>query len=131
MDTPSRKRKLAIKLAIVGLAVFAAVWMSSITPFIRPVGMPPEMNPAAPQRCVGLFLVCMSLWFTNLIPPAATGALPIQAWLSPGAVDAALRRGWQNGLPSRAGRYIFGTAVQSPGMVWLERITWPKAKENK
>ena len=29
----------------------------------------------AAQRCLGVFLVCMALWFTNLIPLSATALL--------------------------------------------------------
>lgn len=62
---------------MVGVAVAVATWLTLATPFIQPADLPPHMHPAAPQRCVGIFLVCMALWFTNLIPLAATGLLAI------------------------------------------------------
>ncbi len=73
----TRKQRLTIKFGIVGLAVAGATWLVVTRPFIQPDGLPADMNPAAPQRCVGIFLVCMSLWVTNLIPLAATGLLAI------------------------------------------------------
>ncbi|UCE62249.1 MAG: DASS family sodium-coupled anion symporter [Phycisphaerales bacterium] len=73
----SRKQKLAIKFAIVGCAVAVGTWMTLGPSVITPEGLPADMAPEAPQRCVAVFLVCMSLWFTNLIPLAATGLLAI------------------------------------------------------
>ncbi len=77
MDTLTPRQKLAIKSAIVGVAVAVALALVGATPFITPESLPDDMDPAAPQRCVGIFVVCVSLWFTNLIPPAATGLLAI------------------------------------------------------
>ncbi len=71
------KSRRAINLIVVLAAVAAAVWLSVSEPFIRPEGLPPEIPANAPQRCVGIFLVCMSLWLTNLIPLAATGLIAI------------------------------------------------------
>lgn len=68
---------MTVKLGLVGVAVAVALWLVLSEPFIRPPNLPSDMHPAAPQRCMGLFLVCMSLWFTNLIPLAATGLLAI------------------------------------------------------
>ena len=74
MSGPKRQ---TIKLAIVGSAVAVATWLSITDPFILPPDLPAGMPDTAPQRCVGIFLVCLSLWFTNLIPLAATGLLAI------------------------------------------------------
>lgn len=71
------KQQTTIKFAIVGLAVVMAAWLVTSEPFILPANLPADMDTAAPQRCVGIFLVCMALWFTNLIPLAATGLLAI------------------------------------------------------
>lgn len=73
----TRKHRQTIKFGIVGLAVAAATWLVATAPFIQPADLPPDMHPEAPQRCVGIFLVCMALWFTNVIPLAATGLLAI------------------------------------------------------
>lgn len=70
-------QRMTIKLVIVGVALCAALWLLLADPFILPADYPADLNPAAPQRCIGIFLVCVSLWFTNLIPPAATGLLAI------------------------------------------------------
>ncbi len=70
-------QRMTIKLAIVGVALSAAIWLLLADPFILPADYSADLNPAAPQRCIGIFLVCVSLWFTNLIPPAATGLLAI------------------------------------------------------
>ena len=67
----------AIKLLIVGSAGLMALWLSLSPVVIRPVGLPQGMDHAAAQRCIAIFLLCMSLWFTNLIPPPATGLLAI------------------------------------------------------
>lgn len=64
-------------MAIVGAAVVAAAWLSVTEPFILPTDLPSGMPTTAPQRCVGIFLVCMALWFTNMVPPAATALLAI------------------------------------------------------
>ena len=70
-------KRVAIKLAIVGIGSAAAVLLVVIEPFILPDGLPDGMSLAAPQRCVGVFLFCMSLWMTNVIPLAATSLLAI------------------------------------------------------
>ena len=70
-------QRLTVKLVIVGVAVSAAGWLLLAEPFITPVDYPSHLNAAAPQRCLGIFLVCVALWLTNLIPPAATGLLAI------------------------------------------------------
>ncbi len=69
MDTLTPRQKLAIKSAIVGVAVAVALALVLATPFITPESLPDDMDPAAPQRCVGIFVVCVSLWFTNLQLP--------------------------------------------------------------
>ena len=73
----TRKQRQTIKFGIVGLAVAGATWLVATAPFIQPADLPTDMHPEAPQRCVGVFLVCMALWFTNVIPLAATGLLAI------------------------------------------------------
>ena len=75
-----KSSRVALKLVIVGTAVAAAAWLILTEPFILPQQAADTdyvMHVAAPQRCVGVFVVCMSLWFTNLIPLAATGLLAI------------------------------------------------------
>ncbi len=72
----SGRRKLLIKLAVVGLAVVGAAVLVRAPTFVEPEGLE-NLAPAAPQRCLAVFLICMALWFTNLIPPAATGLLAI------------------------------------------------------
>ncbi len=73
----SKAQRVSMKLAIVAAAVAAAAALILAEPFIRPTDLPPGMSPAAPQRCLGVFLVCMALWFTNLSPLASTGLLAI------------------------------------------------------
>jgi sodium-dependent dicarboxylate transporter 2/3/5 len=62
---------------MIGLALAVATWLVLATPFIRPTNLPAGMPLSAPQSCVAIFLVCMTLWFTNIIPLAATGLLAI------------------------------------------------------
>lgn len=73
----SGKPRSIIKFCLVGVALAVASWLVVGEPFIRPSGLPAQMHVAAPQRCVAIFVVCMALWFTNLIPLAATGLLAI------------------------------------------------------
>lgn len=73
----TKSQRMTIKLAIVGGAIGIAVWLMFARTFITPVDAPLDLNPAAPQRCIGIFIVCIALWLTNLIPPAATGLLAI------------------------------------------------------
>lgn len=77
MSKLSKNQRLAIKFAMVGVALAAAATLTFTRVIITPADLPEGMSPAAPQRCVGVFLLCVSLWFTNLIPPAATGLLAI------------------------------------------------------
>lgn len=70
-----REEKIAGKVAIVGVAVIAAVWLVVSDPYFVPHDLPAGLAPHAPQRCIAVFLVCMALWFTNLIPLAATGLM--------------------------------------------------------
>jgi len=70
------QRRTYIKFAIVGAAILAATGLTVAPTFVKPEGLT-GVDPAAPQRCLGIFLVCMTLWFTNLIPLAATGLLAI------------------------------------------------------
>ncbi len=65
-----------IKTAIVGItAVIAAVLIWGPL-WLTPAELPPD-RPAAAQRALAIFLVCMSLWLTNYIPLAATGLLAV------------------------------------------------------
>ncbi len=73
----SGRKRTVIKLAIVGAAVAVAAALVVAPTFVRPEALPVSMNPAAAQRCLGIFVVCMALWFTSLIPLAATGILAI------------------------------------------------------
>ncbi len=73
----NQKRSQALKFSIVGSAVALAIVLTATTPFILPKNLPADMGLAAPQRCVAIFVVCLSLWFTNLIPLAATGLLAL------------------------------------------------------
>ena len=70
-------RRLTLKLGIVAAAAAVAAWLALAQPFVLPDGLPGDMPLEAPQRCLGIFLVCMALWFTNLIPLAATGLLAV------------------------------------------------------
>ncbi len=69
--------RLGIKAIVVGGSVVVAGGLIAADPFILPSGLPSDMPVEAPQRCVGIFVLCMALWFTNLIPLAATGLLAI------------------------------------------------------
>ena len=60
-----------------GVAAIAAAILVLAPTFVRPENLPENMDPAAPQRCLAIFLVCMALWFSNVIPLAATGLLAI------------------------------------------------------
>ncbi|MFQ5414165.1 MAG: SLC13 family permease [Phycisphaerae bacterium] len=73
----TRNTKRNLKLAIVGGACAAGIALVVCEPLIRPADLPDAMSPAAPQRCIAIFLVCVALWFTNLIPLAATGLLAL------------------------------------------------------
>ncbi len=73
----TKRGRLALKFVICGCAVVVAGWLSVTEPFILPADLPPDMPLAAPQRCIGIFLVCMTMWFTNIVPLAATGLLAI------------------------------------------------------
>ena len=75
-----KSSRVVLKLVIVAMAVAVAAWLILTKPFILPQHTADTdyvMHIAAPQRCVGVFVICMSLWFTNLIPLAATGLLAI------------------------------------------------------
>lgn len=64
-----------LKLVIVGAASLCALWLLLAPTFVTPDHLPEGMGPAAPQRCLAIFVFCMSLWLTNLIPLSATGML--------------------------------------------------------
>jgi sodium-dependent dicarboxylate transporter 2/3/5 len=72
----SEKRQ-TINILIVGSAMTLAAWLVFTAPIICPDDLPKNMHPDAPQRCVAVFVICMALWFTNIIPLAATGLLAI------------------------------------------------------
>ncbi len=63
------------KVGIVTAAGLVALVLLLTEPFICPENLPAGMHPAAPQRCVAVFVFCMALWFTSFIPLAATGLL--------------------------------------------------------
>ncbi|MGB0715924.1 MAG: SLC13 family permease [Phycisphaerae bacterium] len=73
------KKISGFQVSIVGAATLAAGWLLLSEPFILPDGLDPQMPQSAPQRCVAIFLVCMALWLTNMIPLAATGLFAIAA----------------------------------------------------
>lgn len=70
-------KTLTVKLIIVGAALAAASWLCLADVFVTPGALPPGMHQAAPQRSIALFLLCISLWLTNLIPLPATSLLAI------------------------------------------------------
>lgn len=70
-------KRAALKFVIVGTALVLAVWLVVADIVIKPDHLPVHLSLAAPQRCVAIFVVCVALWLTNLIPPAATGLLAI------------------------------------------------------
>ncbi len=71
------KKPSLIKFSIVMAAVATAAWLFLGPTVIKPTDLPPGMGPAAPQRCVAIFVLCVAFWLTNAIPPAATGLLAI------------------------------------------------------
>ncbi|MFQ5495507.1 MAG: SLC13 family permease, partial [Phycisphaerae bacterium] len=73
----SGRHRIAVSYGLVGGAAALGCWLTFSDPFILPHDLPPELSLAAPQRCVAVFLVCMALWFTSLIPHAATGLLAL------------------------------------------------------
>lgn len=73
------KKTPGLQVGIVAIATAAALWLLLSEPFILPAGVDADMPRAAPQRSVAIFLVCMSLWLTNMIPLAATGLFAIAA----------------------------------------------------
>ena len=62
---------------IVATATIVAIWLCLSEPFITPQNLPAHIPPEAPQRCVAIFVLCLSLWLTSYIPLAATGLLAI------------------------------------------------------
>jgi solute carrier family 13 (sodium-dependent dicarboxylate transporter), member 2/3/5 len=70
------KRTTVIKIAIVAVAAIAAGVLAWGPVWLAPEGRPGFRDDAA-QRAMSIFLLCMSLWLTNLIPLAATGLLAI------------------------------------------------------
>ncbi len=76
LDGGMSKRAI-VKFGIVTAALAVAAWLVVADVFITPEHLPETMSAAAPQRCVAIFVVCVALWLTNLLPPAATGLLAI------------------------------------------------------
>lgn len=70
------KTRLA-KGGVVVASLAVGVWLVASTPIVQPASLPAGMDPAAPQRCLAVFVLCIALWFTNAIPLAATGLLAI------------------------------------------------------
>lgn len=65
-----------IKIAIVLVAVVVAAVLILGPTWVTPDDLPPD-RPAAAQRVLAVFVICMALWLTNYIPLAATGLLAI------------------------------------------------------
>jgi len=76
------------KLCIVGVALTMAAWLCVSAPFVTPEELSSDISEYAPQRCLALFAVCVALWLTNLIPPAATGLLAVAMLPLLGILDA-------------------------------------------
>jgi sodium-dependent dicarboxylate transporter 2/3/5 len=70
-------KRLALKLVIVSVALAIALWLCFSSTFIKPSHIPESMEEHAPQRCLAVFVVCLALWVTNIIPLAATGLLAL------------------------------------------------------
>ncbi len=71
------ERRHILKGSIVGIALTGAGLLLGMDTFVTPKALPEGMLPEAPQRCLALFLICVSLWFTNMVHPAAVGLLAI------------------------------------------------------
>lgn len=72
-----RPRRQFVRLGLVLLALVAAGLLAFGPLFVTPANLPAEMPAHAPQRCLAVFVICMALWVTNLIPVAATGLLAL------------------------------------------------------
>ncbi len=73
----TKTQRTILKLTIVTAALAVAGWLIAAQPIIRPEQVRPDLHPHAPQRCLAIFVICLALWFTNVIPLAATGLLAI------------------------------------------------------
>jgi len=74
-SSPATRR--AAKRLVVLTALALGTYLVVTDPFVLPSNLPEGMPLAAPQRSVAIFILCMALWFTNIIPLAATGVLAI------------------------------------------------------
>jgi sodium-dependent dicarboxylate transporter 2/3/5 len=108
---------------ICGCAVAVAAWLAVTEPFILPDDLPPGMDVAAPQRCVGIFLVCMAMWFTNIVPLAATGLAAIALLPLLGVLprDEAFRLFGNSAVFFMLGVFLLAAATISTGL--SKRIT--------
>jgi solute carrier family 13 (sodium-dependent dicarboxylate transporter), member 2/3/5 len=68
-------RTRLIKTILFGFAALGAAGLAWGPVFVTPEGADPA-DPSA-QRALAVFVVCVALWFTSLIPLAATGLLAI------------------------------------------------------
>lgn len=73
----TREKRQFIKYGIVLVACAIALFLILADVMIHPVGLRSDISPEAPQRCIAIFVLCLALWFTNVIPLAATGLLAI------------------------------------------------------
>ena len=64
-----------LKLVIVGAAALVALYLLLAPTFVTPDNLPDGMAATAPQRCLAIFVLCMALWLTSLIPLSVTGLL--------------------------------------------------------
>jgi len=76
-DNHGMSSNTLVKTGIVGSAIAAAAALVLAPIYVTPAHLPDGMGLAAPQRCIAIFVVCVALWLTNAIPPAATGLLAI------------------------------------------------------
>ena len=83
-----QKSSLTFRLILLVAALVGSVLLFLGDPLLPPERLPEDMQASAPQRCLGLFLVCVALWSTNLIPPAATGLLVLGMLPLLGILDA-------------------------------------------
>ncbi len=65
-----------LKTTIISTAIVAAAALAWGPLWLEPENLDPT-RPIAAQRALAIFVICMSLWLTNVIPLAATGLLAI------------------------------------------------------